>query len=307
MSPVGSRSAIAATTAIGRPNRETPMADSRDRFAALPPIRRRNPPVSLRRIGAMVLRYWYLLRGSWPRMLELAYWPTVQMVMWGFISTFLMTTSGFFAQAFGVLLAAVLLWDILFRSQLGVSISFFEEMWSRNLGHLMVSPLRPGEFMAALVTMSVIRTIIGVFPATLLAIWFFGFSIYAMGLAFVAFFVNLMITGWAVGLFVAGLVLRNGLGAETLAWALIFAMAPLSAVYYPIDVLPGWVQVLSYALPPSYVFEGMRAVLIDQEFRADLMLAAVALNMVYLALGAWSFLRFFHTARLRGRLLQIGE
>lgn len=95
---------------------------------------------SARRIAAMVLRYWYLLRGSWPRLLELAYWPTVQMIMWGFISQFMATNSTWVAQAAGVLIAAVLLWDVLFRGQLGVSVSFLEEMWSRNLGHLFVSP-----------------------------------------------------------------------------------------------------------------------------------------------------------------------
>ena len=103
---------------------------------------------SVRRIAAMVLRYWYLLRGSWPRILELAYWPTVQMIMWGFISQFMATNSTWVAQAAGVLIAAVLLWDVLFRGQLGVSVSFLEEMWSRNLGHLFVSPLRPGEWVA---------------------------------------------------------------------------------------------------------------------------------------------------------------
>ena len=166
---------------------------------------------SVRRIAAMVLRYWYLLRGSWPRILELAYWPTVQMIMWGFISQFMATNSTWVAQAAGVLIAAVLLWDVLFRGQLGVSVSFLEEMWSRNLGHLFVSPLRPGEWVAALMTMSLIRTLMGTVPAALLAIPVFGYSIFDMGLPLAAFFANLIIMGWWLGLLIIALILRHGL------------------------------------------------------------------------------------------------
>src|SRR5205807_3942912 len=116
---------------------------------------------SARRVGALILRYLYLLRSSWPRLAELAYWPAMQVIVWGFITQFFMTNSSWVAQATGVLLGAVLLWDVLFRSQLGVSVSFLEEMWSRNLGHLFVSPLRPYEFLIALATMSFVRTLIG--------------------------------------------------------------------------------------------------------------------------------------------------
>ena len=135
-------------------------------------ITRKNPSFRLHRILAMCLRYIYLLRGSWPRLLELAYWPIVQMLMWGFITQFLVGHSTYFAQGFGILLAGVLLWDVLFRSQLGVSVSFLEEMWSRNLAHLFISPLRPLEFIASLTFISGIRTLIGNVPATFLAIAF---------------------------------------------------------------------------------------------------------------------------------------
>ena len=178
-----------------------------------------------------------------------------------------------------------MLWDILFRGQLGFSISFLEEMWSRNLGNLMISPLRPAEFVAALMIMSVIRLAIGIVPVTLLAIWFFGFNLWGLGIALAAFFANLMLTGWAVGIFVVGLVLRNGLGAETFAWSIMFLFLPLTCVYYPVAVLPGWLQAVAWSLPPTYVFEGMRALLIEHTFRADLMIQALALNAVMFSLG----------------------
>lgn len=262
---------------------------------------------SPRRIRAMMLRHWYLLRGSWPRLLELAYWPTVQMVLWGFITTFFIQHSTWVAQASGVLLSAVLLWDALFRANLGLSLSFLEEMWSRNLGQLFVSPLRPLELVTALAIMSLARTLISVLPASLLAPVLFNISIFDLGPALGAFFANLMIMGWSIGLVVAGLVLRFGLGAESLCWVGIFLLAPISGIYYPIAALPGWLQPIAWSLPSSHVFEGMRAVLYDHAVRFDLMAGAVGLNLLYLGLATAFFLRMIEVARERGLLLQQGE
>ena len=167
-----------------------------------------------RRVSAMVLRYLYLLRSSWTRLAELIYWPAVQLFVWGFLQLYITQNSGFFARAGGMFISAVLMWDILFRGQLGFSVSFLEEMWSRNLSNLMISPLRPIEFVCALMIMSVIRLAIGMVPVTFLAIAFFDFNIYSLGFALAAFFMNLILTSWAVGVVVSGVILRNGMGAE---------------------------------------------------------------------------------------------
>src|SRR5438067_8235336 len=228
--------------------------------------------ISLARIAAMVRRYWYLLRSSWPRLLELIYWPAVQMLMWGFLQMYVNQNAGFFARAGGTFIGAVLLWDILFRGQLGFSISFLEEMYSRNLGNIMMSPLRPFEFIIALMVISVVRLSLGAVPVTFLAIAFFGFNLYAFGLALVAFFFNLMLTSWAVGIFVSGLILRNGMGAENLAWSIMFLFMPLTCVYYPVATLPSCLQPVAWLLPPPFVFEGMPALVIDKVFRPGLLL-----------------------------------
>lgn len=262
---------------------------------------------SPQRIGAMMLRYWYLLRSSWPRLLDLVYWPTVQMVTWGFLQYYITSNAGFFARAGGTFIGAVLLWDILFRGQLGFSISFLEEMWSRNIGNLMMSPLRPIEFITALMVMSVVRLSIGAVPVTFLAIGFFGFNLYGLGFALVAFFFNLMLTSWAIGIFVSGLILRNGMGAENLAWSVMFLFMPLTCVYYPVTTLPVWLQPVAWVLPPTYVFEGMRALLIHKVFRGDLMLDALALNIVLFAAGVFGFLKLLQSARRHGSLMQTGE
>jgi ABC-2 type transport system permease protein len=259
------------------------------------------------RVWAMLLRYLYILRSSWPRTLELLYWPTLQMLIWGFMSQFLRQNSSYVAQAFGVLLAAVMLWDLLFRSQLGLSISFLEEMWARNLAQLFVTPLRPYEWVLSLLAMSVIRVLLGVIPAASLAIPLYHYSIFDMGLPLVAFYVVLTAMGWALGLAICGGILRHGMGAESLAWTVIFALAPLSCVYYPVTTLPGWLQSVAWCLPSTYVFEGMRDVLFTGAFRTDYFLAAIGLDLVFLAVGTTIFFIAFRDARRRGALLQTGE
>ena len=262
---------------------------------------------SFNRVAAMLLRHWFLLSGSWVRLIDLIYWPAVQMIMWGFLTRFLAGQTSYIAQAFGLLLAGMILWDSMFRIQLSVAISFLEEMWSRNLGNLFVSPLRPSEFAASLLIMGLTRTLLGMIPVSLMAWWFFDFSIYSMGLALAGFFGSLTLFGWGIGLAVSGLVMRQGLGAENIAWAAAFLFLPISAVYYPVSVLPGWLQMVAWCFPPAYVFEGVRALLVEGQFRADLMLGALALNALYIGLGFLAFMALFESARRRGQLLGQGE
>ena len=237
----------------------------------------------------------------------MAYWPTVQMVIWGFVTQFFMGHSSWVANAAGILIGAVLLWDLLFRSQIGFSMCFLEEMWSRNLGHLFVSPLRPSEFVIAMMVMSLLRGIIGLLPSWVLAYLFFEFSVFSYGPGIVAFFSCLFVMGWGLGMAVIALVLRFGLGAESLAWVAIFAFAPISAVYYPVATLPEWLQIVAWCTPSAYVFEGMRAVFIDGVFRTDLLIGAIGVNLVYLVIGAGLFAWSLASAREHGRLLQMGE
>jgi ABC-2 type transport system permease protein len=267
----------------------------------------RHRGIAPHRIGAMILRYWYLLISSWPRLLELVYWPALQIVTWGFLQTYIAQNAGFFARAGGTFIGAIILWDILFRGQLGFSISFLEEMWARNLGNLMMSPLKPIEFLISLMIMSLIRLAIGVIPMTLLAMFFFHFNFYSLGLPLIAFFCNLIFTSWSLGIFVSGLVIRNGLGAESIVWTLMFGILPLACVYYPVSVLPDWLQVAAWTLPPTYVFEGMRALLIDHVFRADLMVDALLINAVLFIVSFAIFLWLLNSARRAGSLLQSGE
>jgi ABC-2 type transport system permease protein len=256
----------------------------------------------------MMYRHLALYRGSWPRLLELAYWPVLQMCIWGFTASYMASRMGStMALAGGALLGGVLLWEVALRSQMGVALSFLEELWSRNLGHVFVSPLRPWELVAALIGMSVLRMLVGVLPAILLAWLLYAFNLFAPGPIVVLFFANLMVMGWWVSLGVVSLILRHGAGAEALAWSVLFGLTPFSAVFYPVSVLPWFVQPVALALPSSHVFEGMRAAILTGEIRWDHMAWAVGLNMLWTIAGITLFAAQFRAARVRGALLTIGE
>jgi ABC-2 type transport system permease protein len=229
------------------------------------------------------------------------------MVLWAYLTVYLKPTTDFLKDAPGFFIGAVLLWDVLFRGQLGVSLTFIEEMYSRNLGNLFVSPLRLREFIAGQVTMSVLRTLIGVGGACFFAWLLFHYSIFSLGFPLIAFFWLLLAFGWSIGLAVSAMILRWGLGAEELAWAAIFLVAPVSGVYYPIAVLPAWLQSVAWVLPSAHVFEGMRSVLLEGAFPWSHFWAAAALDVVYLAIGVATFRLAINYARVRGKLLQMGE
>jgi ABC-2 type transport system permease protein len=288
--------------------REIAAALSSEQDPPTASFERHDMRASARRIWGMMYRHLALYRSSWPRLLELAYWPVLQMCIWGFTARFLAARMGSAAMvATATLLGGVLLWEVALRSQMGVAISFLEEVWSRNLGHVFVSPLRPRELVAALIGMSIIRTLAGVLPAILIAWVLYAYNLFALGPVLVLLFANLMIMGWWVSLGVVSLILRHGAGAEALAWSVLFGLTPFSAVFYPVSVLPRVVQPLALALPSAHVFEGMRAIVLHGAVSWPHLFAAVVLNAVWLIAASLLFARQFHQARVRGALLSIGE
>ena len=271
-------------------------------------MRRGHAFASARRVWGMMYRHVALYRRSWPRLLELAYWPVLQMCIWGFTASFLaMRTGNAVAVAGSLLLGGVLLWEVALRSQMGVAVSFLEELWSRNLGHVFVSPLRPWELVCALLGISVLRMLVGVVPAILLAWLLYRFNLFSMGLIIVLFFAYLLVMGWWVAFGVVSLILRHGVGAEALAWSLLFGLTPFSAVFYPVSVLPGALQPIALALPSAHVFEGMRAAMMGRMIRWDHLAWAFGLNIVWMTAAILIFARQFRQARVRGALLNIGE
>ncbi len=268
-----------------------------------------------RRIWGLMYRHLVLYRRSWPRLAELAYWPTLQMLIWGFTSSFFAARLTQLAPgqhavgivAIGGLLGAVLLWEVTMRSQMGVAISFLEEIWSRNLGHVFVSPVRPIELVAALLGISLARTAFGIIPAAVVAWLLYTYNVLAVGPVLVLFVLNLLVMGWWVSLGVLSLILRHGAGAEAFAWSLLIGVTPFAAVFYPVSVLPGPLQWVALALPASHVFEGLRQAVATGVIAWGQLADAFLLNALWLAAAAWLFAWQFRAARSSGALISIGE
>ena len=212
------------------------------------------------RIGAIMLRQFYLYRGSPQRVLPMFAWVAIDIVLWGFISRYLNAVSRPGFNFIAALLGAVLLWDFLTRVMQGVTTAFFEEVWSRNFLNLFATPLKTSEYLTGLVGITVVNSAVALVVMIALAGLAFGLSFLAYGAALAPFLMVLFLTGIALGIAAAALVLRLGPASEWLIWPIPSLLSPFVGVFYPQSVLPLWMQVIGRALPPSYVFEGMRAV-----------------------------------------------
>jgi len=262
--------------------------------------------MSLQRISAMVSRHLYLYRRSLPRMMEIFFWPLLDLLLWGFITLYLRNFSSSLPRAVLFFLGALILWDILYRAQQGISVSFLEEVWSRNLPNLFVSPLRPGEFLLALMSISIVKLLAAAAITSILAWYFYSFNIFLLGASLLPFVLNLTLMGWTMGIVTIAVILRFGQEAEVMAWGLAFLVQPISAVFYPISVLPRWLQYLARTIPSSYVFEGMREILQNGGVPWISLFAATALNGAYLLLAVLFFYRNLRIVRVKGLLMRSG-
>ncbi|HHN66331.1 MAG TPA: ABC transporter permease [Nitrospirae bacterium] len=261
----------------------------------------------IKRIWAVVLRQTYLYRRSLPRLLEVFYWPMVDLLLWGFVSLYLQRASADIPDFVIYFIGALILWDILFRAQQGISVSFLEDMWARNLVNIFASPLKIQEYIVGLLFISILKVTIAFVVMSSLAWLFYSFSIFKLGVALIPLVLNLMAMGWAVGIFTMALILRFGQEAEVLAWAVAFLFMPFSAVFYPVDTLPPLLQKIALFIPSAHVFEGMR-ILIDKKVLSIKHLSmASALNLAFLSASTLFFAKIYRTARKRGILPKIGE
>ena len=259
------------------------------------------------RMYALSLRHLYVIRSSFPRILDLIYWPTIQIVLWGFISKFFTMHSDFYNHTVGIILSAAILYDFLFRSSISFNMLFLEEIWSRNLTNLFVAPLKVSEIIMALTVTALLRTLIGIIPAILLAAPFFGVSIFNLGPSLILLFLSLYLFGITLGLLVTSGLLRYGPAFENVAWSSLFLLAPLGCVYYPLSILPDWLQILAKSLPLVYIFEEVRSILLDNVVNYSNIVSALTLNLVYLTLAVGTFYLAFSGARKKGTLINVGE
>jgi len=259
------------------------------------------------RIAAVCLRYFYLYKRSAPRLMEIFYWPLLDLLLWGFITLYLARYKESLPNFTAFLLGALILWDILFRSQQGISVSFLEDVWSRNFLNLFASPLQPGEYLLALMLMSVFKILVAATVMSTLAWLFYSFNIFVLGMTLVPFVLCLVMLGWAIGIVTISFILRFGQEAEILAWGIGLLFQPVSAVFYPVSVLPGFLRVLARGVPASYVFEGMRQAITTGRFALRELVLALGLSAVYLAGSLIIFHTTFKAVKKKGLLTRIGE
>ena len=259
------------------------------------------------KIFALSLRHIYLIKGSFPRILDLIYWPTIQIFLWGFISKFFTLSSSYYENTVGIILSAAILYDFLFRSSISYNMMFLEEIWSRNFTNLFIAPINLSEIIAALTFTAIFRTLIGLVPASIIAIPLFDVSIFKIGFPLLFLLTTLYIFGVSLGLLVTAGLLRFGPSFENIAWASLFFLAPLGCIYYPIEILPRWLQIIAKLLPLVHIFEEMRNILIYDIINYYQILKATLISVVYFVLGIIVFYWSYSGAKDRGTLLNMGE
>ena len=259
------------------------------------------------KIFALSLRHIYLIKGSFPRILDLIYWPSVQIFLWGFISKFFTLSSSYYENTVGIILSAAILYDFLFRSSISYNMMFLEEIWSRNFTNLFIAPIKISEIITALTITAIFRTLIGMIPAALLAIPFFGVSIFKMGLPLIFLLISLYIFGVTLGLLVTSGLVRFGPSFENIAWASLFFLAPLGCIYYPVDILPQWLQIIANFLPLVHIFEEMRNILIYDMVNYFQISKAIFISLLYFVFGVIIFYMSYNGAKERGTLINMGE
>lgn len=250
--------------------------------------------MSRTRISAILLRQFYLTRDNPTRTAQIFLWPFLDIILWGFISRYVGSIGGeHFSLA---LLGAIILWHFLERAMAGVTVTFFEDVWSRNFVNIFASPLSMREYVSGMVIWSVGAASVGFLGTLALAGAAFGFSIASVGLAAFPFLLILFLSGIALGILGVAIVLRFGPSAEWFIWPMPAVLTPFAGVFYPIATLPLWMQAVAGALPPAYVFEGLRAVLAGEGVAIQPLLIGSGLSLLYIVLAYLLFHRVYRRA-----------
>jgi ABC-2 type transport system permease protein len=255
------------------------------------------------RVRAIARRHAYVLVRSPHRLFDVTLWPLVDVLLFGSLAQFVgteNTTRG--TKAAGYLLAGIVLWHVIYQSQIAMSTGLLEETWTRNILNLMVTPMREVEYIAGVALFGFVKLAMGVGVMVVGALVFFSFDTSSLGFGLLPIVAILLVVGWAISLFVMGLVLRFGSGAEALAWGVMFVLLPLSGVFYPVDNLPAVMRPLARVLPTTHAFEALRALVDDRGVDWN-QLGIAAVGVVgLLLLALWYLTAMLRRFRRRGHI-----
>jgi ABC-2 type transport system permease protein len=256
--------------------------------------------MSFNRTFAIMLRQLYLIRGSFSRVFPLFAWVGVDMILWGFLTRYLNSVASPGFNFVPALLGAVLFWDFFIRIMQGVTMAFFEDVWSRNFLNIFATPLSISEYVAGLVLSSVVTSIVGLAVMLFIAVVLFKLSFLIYGLVAIPFILVLFLFGIAIGIFGSALVLRFGPASEWFIWPIPALISPFAGVLYPVSTLPQWMQAVSRVLPPSYVFEGLRAIVSGGTVSGVGLAWSTCLSIGYILLAYWVFVKVYKHALQTG-------
>lgn len=261
--------------------------------------------MNLNRIYALMMRYLYLYPRSVPRIMDIFFWPMVELLIWGFLTMYLQQSRLTIPNFINALLGALIFWNFIQRSQQAVSIAFLEEVWERNLLNIFVTPLKITEFLVATVLVGIVRlALIGV-TISVLAFLLFKFNLFFFGFYLIPFVLNLFLFGWILGLVATSIIMRFGQSAQVLAFALTVLIQPFVAVFYPVSILPLPLQYFANTIPASHIFEGMRAVVFTGHLPWSNLAWATGLNLIWFALTLWIFFKMFDYILETGQLMRL--
>lgn len=261
--------------------------------------------MKLHRIRAVILRHLYELRRNPSHLTNMLYWPVMNIVVWGFFTFYLAHRGGAQSAIVSSLLGAVILWGLFNAFQRDMAVGFLDELWSKNLVNLFGSPLSVSEYITGLITVSLVKAMIGMAAESLIALLWYGYNIFPMLLTFVPFIFNLVLFGLAVGIAVTGLIFRYTTRFQVLAWGFAGLLMPFSCVFYPLKSLPNFLHPVAWILPTTHSFEGMRQAIAGQGFSVAHFQWGLALNVGYFLLSALFFRWMFESARSRGLLVKM--
>lgn len=262
----------------------------------------------LRRIYGLILRHLYILPRNYSRWLDIIYWPLLDLLVWGYTTVYINRSGAGHDLNFVVLfIGALISWDVLFRAQQAITITFLEDVWARNILNLFVSPVTPFEFLTGAVTYGMLKHGITMSVMTVMAYALYDYNYFTIGLGLIPAILNLLLFGWALGIVTTGLILRYGQSAEVLAWGLAFLTQPFIGVFYPVSIMPRFFQVVAHFLPPTYVFEELRSIVIHHQYIPGHMYIAFSLNIVYMAVATLFFNMLWKNVKRKGYLARLGN
>ncbi len=242
----------------------------------------------------------YNFRHSYDRATDVFYWPLMDVLLWGFASVYIANRPGAIPFIILILLSGLILNMVMWRAQYDITVNLLEEMWSQNMINIFASPLRLREWIAAVIILGFIKMVMTLSVATLLAFLIYKANFFSLGFYLIPFMASLLMTGWGIGLLISGVIIYFGTKIQTLAWSGITVITPFSGVFYPISVLPDWAQKIAGFLPTSYIFEGMRAVILQGQMPIGMLLKSFLINIIIIIFGLFFFNFMFNKSKQRG-------